>query len=141
MINKKPYLIFAVLIMLTFAISGCSMRKSTHLIEGGTYAATPMGGNTVFLRLENGEFTFFDPTSSQLTSYENSCHGVYDISGDKLELQCADSEDKFIFTVSDNKLYLDRDNSSSLNIMIPRYNLELQFTGEEVCFSLLSEAS
>lgn len=135
--RKKSYLIFAMLTILTLATAGCAARKSNHLIEGGTYAATPIGGNTVFLKLGNGEFTFYDPTSSQMSSHENQCHGVYGISGDTLELQCADSEDRFIFTVSDNKLYLDRDNSSSLNLMLPNYNLELQFTGEEVCFSLL----
>ncbi len=84
---------------------------------------------------------FFDPVSSILTRYEDSCHGVYSISRDILELQCADSEDKFVFTISDNKLYLDRDKSASLNLMLPNYDLELQFTGEEVCFSLYGEDS
>lgn len=142
---KKNGILFTALAALalsaTVCLSACSARKSNHLIEGGWYHAYPMGGHPVDLKLENGEFCFSDPASSTLTRYEDSCHGVYSISGDILELQCADSEDKFVFTISDNKLYLDRDKSSSLNLMLPYYDLELQFTGEEVCFSLYGEDS
>lgn len=56
--SQKFYPVIIATLALTLAISGGSMRKSTHLIEGGTYAATPMGGHPVFLQLENGEFTF-----------------------------------------------------------------------------------
>lgn len=143
--KKHHILFFSVMTILALAaaicLSACSARKSNHLIEGGWYHACPMGGHPVDLRLENGEFIFFDTASSTASLYEDACHGVYSISGDTLELRCADSEDKFIFKISDNKLYLDKEKSSSLNLMLPRYDLELQFTGQEVCFSPLGEAS
>lgn len=142
---KKSLFVFTALTALALSaavcLSACSARKSNHLIEGGWYHAYPMGGHPVDLKLENGEFCFSDHVSSMPSPYEDSCHGVYSISGDILELQCADSEDKFIFTISDNTLYLDKDKSASLNLMLPHYDLELQFTGEEVCFSLYGEDS
>ena len=142
---KNQYRTLTSLLILVLAVavclSACSARKSNHIIEGGWYHACPMGGHPVELKLENGESIFFDTASSSASPYENSCRGAYSISGDTLELLCAGSEDKFVFTISGNKLYLDRDKSSSLNLMLPHYDMEQQFMGGEVCFSLLGEDS
>lgn len=125
--------------------SGCGMKKSTSsansgsakTLDGGLYHATASNGYFVSLSFKDSQFKFSDNLSSFHTPDGKGAYGEYSIEGDIVNLQCAESDDMFTLTLSEDKLYLDKEKSSSLNVIESGTDFEELFKNEDVCFILI----
>lgn len=138
--------VFFVLTALIMAcLAGCGSGKSEGKVSGngnsineGSYVATAVTGYPLNLKIKNGKFYFSDLASNTLEYVSGNICGSYSISDNELKLVCDSSNDVFVFTISEDKLYLDKSVSSSLNVIKSKQNFEKIFP-DEVCFTLLEQ--
>lgn len=147
--KKKPCPViftFLVLVLATACcFSGCSMKKSTssansgkvETLDGNLYHATASNGYFISLSFKNGQFKFSDNLSSFQAPDSKGVYGEYSIDGNIVNLPCKESDNKFTLTLSGDKLYLDKEKSSSLNVIESGMDFEELFKNEDVCFTLI----
>ncbi|MCM1308910.1 MAG: hypothetical protein NC223_09965 [Butyrivibrio sp.] len=98
------------------------------------YQATASNGYFLSLTFKNGQFRFSDPACSILFADDKGVYGKYSVEGNTVTLLCDESDDMFVLTLSEDKLYLNKDISSSLNIIKSTANFEKLFKDTDVCF-------
>ena len=143
----RPVLIsFLVLVIAASGcFSGCGMKKSAssansgkaETLDGNLYHATASNGYFISLSFKNGQFKFSDNLSSFQAPDSKGVYGEYSIEGNIVKLPCKESGNQFTLTLSGDKLYLDKEKSSSLNVIESGMDFEELFKNEEVCFTLI----
>lgn len=141
-------MVMAFVLAAASCFTGCSMRKSTSsaansgeakTLDGNLYSATASNGYFLSLSFKDGQFRFNDNLSSFSIPNDKGVYGEYRIEGNTVVLPCAESEDEFILNLSGDKLYLEKDKSSSLNLIKSGMDFEEMFKNDEVCFILIEQ--